>query len=809
MKKLMATAAWFLTPVSVLTASTPAAQDSSANYQTISVVSPVNSNNQISVPTYKGDDNQWHRAQAVIVACGLDSNNHPVSCDNKNSINQPDGVAGLNSSGEITAPSNTSTTTLSQGSNVGVFSSTKSYAGIEQASPILTALRKMDSSATWDTPGDLQGLGFEWDHTWMLGGHRADDKGHHFVFGQPVSGGLGGVVDGVFMNGKSAAQGTGVSAGTWGGMVNGNMNFDAATRATETGSTPPKFIASSGIQDPDGVTHAITFTATGATFSPALPAYWAKMLVPGMNIATNEIGVAKIPENRWNEPWNTNDQFRHTFNVYMGTISGWNTLSDGTVDSISLDTGWYVPQQNVFGYGATPGKIPGRDTLDGSTPQLDTFFTNYTKPVIEFGVFTKAFPDYLLCALNNNPRGDIADPNGSQGSLVHECDNEYDLWNHDPVDYRSSIHGLTMVFDNTGGGKLTRDSLGIGIAGGNALPYGIRVWNLLPNSIAYQAMGMGNITQHNIYQPEVVGQSVGSEYTAQNWQFSSGSKAGIDTSTLRLTQYRDTDISNGFTGDTHTTNSLHLSYKADGVQDPQSEQNAQSFGQIVWNPQNYLNGVALAAGGSFQAPQIGLVAMPSGPAMAPNGFSTPYILTDSVGAKTANGNINLTSPLAVKSSITVDDTSGQPIGAMQWNDQFKVFYNTLSTEFTNSVNIDAASQGLKVSNNTTTGSLTVQSETQMNGMVHANGALSAPYILANGVGPQSGNTVTVTAALQVRGGTTSDQPYALHDLPNTGVSDGAHAWCADCKLNGVAGVAAYWHAYANKWTDAMNNPLSN
>lgn len=811
MKKLMVTAAWFLTPVSAMAASGPAYQNDNGSYQSVNVVSPINTNNKITVPTYKGDDNQWHQAQAVLVTCGLDNNNHPVACDSKANINQPNGVAGLNGSGSVTAPSDTSTETLSQGSNLGVFPGTKSYAGVEQPSPILSALRKSDNNGlTWDKPEDLQGQGFEWDHTWMLGGHRADDKGHHFVFGQPVSGGLGAVVDGVFMNAKSAGQGTGVTAGGWGSMVtNGYMNLDAAVRATETGSTPPKFIASAGIQDPDGVTHAITFTATGATFSPALPPYWAKMIIPGMNIATNEIGATKIPQNTWIEPWNNKNQFRQTFNVYMGTISSWNTLPDGSVDSITLDTGWFVPQQKTFGYGDTPGKVPGRDTLDGSTPKLDTFFTNYSKPVIEFGVFTKAFPEYLLCHLNNVPRGDINDPNGSQGSLVHECDNEYDLWNHDPVDYRSSIHGLTLVFDNVGGGKLTRDSVGIGIAGGSALPYGMRVWNLLPNAIAYQAMGMGNIVQHNIYQPEVVGKAAGSQYTAQNWQFSNGNSASIDTSTLRITQYRDTDISNNFTGDTRSTNSLHLSYKADGVQDPQSEQNAQSLGQVVWSPQGYQNGIALTAGGSFQAPQIGVVAMPSGPALAPNGFSAPFLLSDGIGSKSNNGTVSFTSPVAVKSSMTWNNANGASIGSMSWNDQYHVFYNTLNTEFTNAVNIDAASSGLSVFNTTTTGALVVQRDAQMNGMIHANGALSAPYILANGIGAQTGNTVTVTAALQVRGGTSSDQGYSLSSLPTANIADGAHAWCSDCKLNGISGVEAYWHSSANKWTDSQNNTLSN
>ncbi|KXV21949.1 hypothetical protein AD934_01940 [Gluconobacter oxydans] len=39
--------------------------------------------------------------------------------------------------------------------------------------------------------------------------------------------------------------------------------------------------------------------------------------------------------------------------------------------------------------------------------------------------------------------------------------------------------------------------------------------------------------------------------------------------------------------------------------------------------------------------------------------------------------------------------------------------------------------------------------------------------------------------------------------------DGEHAWCSDCKLNGITGVEAYWHASVSKWTDSQNNPLAN
>jgi len=43
----------------------------------------------------------------------------------------------------------------------------------------------------------------------------------------------------------------------------------------------------------------------------------------------------------------------------------------------------------------------------------------------------------------------------------------------------------------------------------------------------------------------------------------------------------------------------------------------------------------------------------------------------------------------------------------------------------------------------------------------------------------------------------------------TGAVDGEQRWCSDCTLNGITGVAAYWHTSASKWTDSQNGTLAN
>ncbi|MBR0559485.1 hypothetical protein [Neokomagataea anthophila] len=665
-------------------------------------------------------------------------------------VNTSDGVAGLDANLRVTADVNSGAVTA-VGATAGVYVGGKSSAGVEPPSPIISIAAKQDIyGRTPQLPGDMQGLNFELDRTLQIGGQRTGSWGHIFTYGRPYAGGMDGVIDGVFMNGKSMAQGTGISAGTWTGMVGnglppsdphyngGNLNDDAAARATETGSTPPLFIASSAINDPDGNGHAVTFRADGADFSPALPAYWGRQIRPGMNIATNVIAAAHVAGNNWNEPWLSDAYFRKAFNTFFGTIASVNQDAFGNITGINIDTAWYLPQQTQAGFGTKTGLVPMRDTFDGSPAgTLDTQFTNISAPAVFFGVFTKAFPEYELCALTRQPGTDSANPSGTINSLVHECDDEHDLWNWDPRDYMNSIHGVTYTLNNGGGGKLTRDSYGVGVAGGGALPLGMRVWGLLPGSIAYQAMSNSSTQATNIYQPDAVTRALGDEWTSQAWQFSSSGASGGDTSTLRLVQFRDVDTTGSVTPDTSTT-SVHLAYKYDYNQDPRNDTNAIAGGQLVYDPAGYRFGIGLGAGGSYRSPVYGLIVTPSGPAIMPQGATMPYVLADGIGSKSGKG-------------ITATD-----------------FFTAAS-------------------------------------------GLAASYIKTNGIAPSNANFLTITAPLQIRGGSTSDQSYDLASLPTNGpqIVDGAHVWCVDCRLNGISGVEVYWHANAGKWTDSQNNGLVN
>jgi len=51
-------------------------------------------------------------------------------------------------------------------------------------------------------------------------------------------------------------------------------------------------------------------------------------------------------------------------------------------------------------------------------------------------------------------------------------------------------------------------------------------------------------------------------------------------------------------------------------------------------------------------------------------------------------------------------------------------------------------------------------------------------------------------------GTVSNTAFVLASLPTADETDGAQVWCPDCRLNGIAGVEAFWRSSASRWTDS-------
>ncbi|MBS1035393.1 hypothetical protein [Gluconobacter cerinus] len=628
-------------------------------------------------------------------------------------------VPGLDSSGNITAPIATSTSTASAGNAAGTFQEMRSYAGIEKSSPVITHGYGDPVTGKWDVPWDRATLGLPWSKVAMEGGHHADDKAFHWLFGQPVSGGLGAVVDLVAMNGMSAGQGTGVTAGGWNGLVNYG-ELDAVAREEKTGSAPPKFIASSAITDPSGVPHAVTFTAKGATFSPALPAYWSAMLVPGMNVVTNEIAVAstRLWQNNWLTPWLSNAGGTGTMfqapNTWMGTVDSWTTDSSGNVTGITLDTGWAVYNQNTFGLGNGPsGLVPGVATLDGSKPGLDTKYSTIAGPAILFGVYTKAFPNYQVCELDpmDGKHGDINSPNGSFANQVHQCANEWDFWNWNTVDYTGTLQGLSIDFNSKS--KLTNDSYGMLLSGGSALPLGYIAANMLGNAPTFYSPGRNGIV-NSLFAYGDLPVSAGSYQELADFGFAARTEQNF-TGKLSLVQVRDVTMPDAPDPTTNSqTQSVRIQYTdAGGVNNatPTSDKpwdpgvGAQG-GILAFNPTvvttnakvPFFHGLGLGAGGSYMAPHYGI------------------IVDDA-------GNVYV----GVSGTLNFLNASGSSVGGLSYNSDYGILYHNLPSEFTRAVNIDQNSSGLTVYNKTSTGSLEVNTHSSFGGESYFNGKMVVPF----------------------------------------------------------------------------------
>ncbi|MBO1359171.1 hypothetical protein J2D73_05090 [Acetobacter sacchari] len=593
-------------------------------------------------------------------------------------INQPNGIAGLDGTGNVTVPLRTTTASLSVGGSSGQFTAMPNYGGTERSAPVLSIFQGKDAAGNdWDVPRDLDGNNIPWSKVIMLGGQRADNDAFLWHFGQPVAGGLQAVVDAVYMNGMAAGQGSGVTAGQWWGLVNYG-ELDAVAREERTGSAPPKFVASSAIKDPSGNTHTVTFTATGASFSPALPAYWAKFIVPGMNIVTNERAVAltKLWQNNWLMSWLPNTAGLGTFmqppNTWMGTISSWTTNPDGTVSSIQLDTGWAVYFQKQFLGSDHPTRlVPGQATADGSPVGLDTIFSNISAPAILFGVYTKAFPNYQLCEIDDpaQTHGDINAPNGQLYNQVHQCANEWDFVSHNKTPYAATLQGLTVNLN--GDAPLANDSFGFLLQGGGAAPMGYVATNMAPNAPTFYAPGP-NGWMSSLFAYGDLGQQPGSFIGLLHLGFAPRPGANYAGS-VRFVQYRDTMMSDNPDPDQNTrSQSVRLMYTdADGgnsgtptTRFPWDPNIGNLGGQIIWNPsikvsdkfKPFFHGIGIAAGGSAEAPNYGLIVDNKG-----NAF------------------------LGVGGQLNFLSASGQPILGWGWSPGNGTLYDNVRTSFVNSV----------------------------------------------------------------------------------------------------------------------------
>lgn len=690
-----------------------------------------------------------HLDKGVIISESLESRNEYEEFLTRGDINSSNGVAGLDENGFITSPINPNYMVIKNDIQVGIDSNKNSYAGNISETPKLTMFKDQSFDGKNIDPYT------PWYDLFQIGGLQANDSKFFSIYGNPYGGGNFGAVDIVTMNGMNSGQRAGISAGDV-NSIRTYMNFDAVARYTRTGSTPPRFIISEAIKDPDGISHKVTFNKDGATFDPALPKYWGDMLRKKMHVMTNWIGVSNesYPPKKKNA--------RKPIRTYAGEIENWFTNNDGQVTGIKVN-GWGIFESKSYNLkdAEKPDQIPGITTVDGSKPELDTDRTNFGKPALMVGVFTKAFDRNTICQINPyDSYGDINNPNGTIGDQVRECEGEeLDLWQFNKKDYDSSFHGYTIAMTVEPGAsqKLTTDSFGQWIEGGNALPTLLRLtggyWD---HGISIEGQG------YQINVPYTVMDNVGDVQTS--YSFSQPTKDG-PPSIFAWKGYKDREKSDNWVGV-----SEHLQYKEQGSL---TDEFGAIGGQLVFNPTDtksnisYHYGVGLGSGGSFQFPLYGIIIDKDGNTYFPNGGAVnngqglgfipstgdkdghPFIYAPSSNKLVFKTSANAMSDLEA-SNITADNgltvLNGQGIGIVPIDGDSKGHpyittenYNTLKTMYSDGksysnfiTNILTSRQGIEILNDQGLGFIPSNGDKEGHPYIKGNGNITLDVMYSDG-----------------------------------------------------------------------------
>ncbi|MFT8719058.1 hypothetical protein [Acetobacter sp.] len=260
----------------------------------------------------------------------------------------------------------------------------------------------------------------------------------------PYGGDWQGTCVGIGMGGQNmAGEAPGIGPGS-AEQIAGYDHFDAAALTLRTVGATPIFTATAAGQDStspydDGGDHAPHFSREGTTFSTPLPiaiSRWLTQRGSGMRVITNELGCARS---------------RCAFPNFVGIVSSYATDDMGRVTGFTLQGGW-----QVFEGGFHKNLVPGKDTVDGSSPALDREWASYNAPAVMFGGYTKSVGLYASvegpAPTPNAPPGDVNNPTGGRNSQLRLSEfAEIDLWGRDPKNYRSGINGLLIDYRKPGG----------------------------------------------------------------------------------------------------------------------------------------------------------------------------------------------------------------------------------------------------------------------------------------------------------------------------------------------------------------------
>ncbi|MCH4091546.1 hypothetical protein [Acetobacter sp.] len=494
------------------------------------------------------------------------------------------GLAVLDSSGNVTSPVSTTAATASDYSTVGwndpVTWTTNSGSATQYGNP------KIAFNHRWTMGYDSSGNGYVDDYMppnhLRLGGSQEFDGVPLFVHNIPYSGGNMGIVEGVFMqseNMRGSIAGVGPSYASGAAAYD---NYDAVARYTYAGPSSPVFTTTgSAITAPDGLTHIPTFYNWGATFSNPLPQQWSDWIKSHNHarMMTNEIGV------------NPSSYKNATF---VAELTGYATNASGLVTNVQTD-GWRIFNQTQnFPNTDTSTETPGTTSLDGTTPAIDTVWSDFSDPAIMFGVYTKAFDNNVICYLpgptpHASP-GDINDPTGKINNQVRSCEGiEYDLWNDDTSGETAYMQGITVAYSGTT--SPSPDSYDMNLAGGNA--------NTLVLSGEWYSM---NVASHSFASAGYGGPaySKGSQKVVAD--FAQSNRPGWDADTtwpayshdIRLTIWNTRNADDTSNQNDYNDITTSMGVQIDGHNDVhQLSMDGTTQEHLEFNPANYPNGISL------------------------------------------------------------------------------------------------------------------------------------------------------------------------------------------------------------------------
>ncbi|GAB6854092.1 hypothetical protein [Asaia astilbis] len=384
------------------------------------------------------------------MACASAQSNQYVTQDQ---INQPNGVAGLDASGAISAAVKANKVQGTQSVDAGDMPASPKWAWTGWAED---AGHMAGPRITLETPHVDMNAQVA-DHMASFGGHQLYDSVFTKFYALPYGvGDKGGCVQSVAM---TLDPGTGVNCGAGG--------WDAVTQYVLATNNPPWYMTGAEIPDETGKTHAVTLTANGAIVRPALPKSYLQQMHADMHVITNIVAGPPIFTGPSLSGVNTHRDQNQQFygNTYRSSQSG--TDAKGSFTRFDMAGQW----QPFNGSPPVPnGHVPspGSASNNGRTDALDKVIYGQLKSTsLFFGVYMKHFTRNTTCLVNGNPGAD--GPGSAAFGPSRKCDEELDNWYYGP-DYGATMHGLTI---GLAGNVPSDDSYGLAVAGG--WPQGVRV----------------------------------------------------------------------------------------------------------------------------------------------------------------------------------------------------------------------------------------------------------------------------------------------------------------------------------------------